>query len=88
MAPYDNYNAIEISRVKDIPCDYYGAMGVPISFMDKYCPDQFEIIGADEAVGVGFSAGLFIEGSKYKQCYANGSRIYKRIFIRRKDYKN
>lgn len=82
---YDNYDAINVDKVTEIPCDYDGVMGVPITFMGKYNPDQFEIIGADEAEGIGFSNGLFIEGSKYKQCYANGSRIYKRIFIRRKD---
>lgn len=81
---YDNYDAIEVSKVSDIPVDYDGVMGVPITFLDKFNPNQFEIIGADEAEGTGFSQGLFIEGSKYKQCYANGARIYKRIFIRKK----
>ena len=42
---YDNYDAIEVSKTADIPCDYDGAMGVPITFMDKYNPDQFEILG-------------------------------------------
>ncbi len=42
---YDNYDAIEVSRVADIPKDYDGVMGVPITFMDKYNPDQFEILG-------------------------------------------
>lgn len=42
---YDNYEAIEVSKVKDIPIDYLGAMGVPITFLDKYNPEQFEIIG-------------------------------------------
>lgn len=42
---YDNYDAIEVSKTKDIPADYYGAMGVPITFLDKYNPDQFEILG-------------------------------------------
>lgn len=42
---YANYDAIDISKTSDIPCDYYGLMGVPITFMDKYCPEQFEIIG-------------------------------------------
>lgn len=42
---YDNYDAIEVSKVKDIPIDYDGVMGVPITFLDKYCPNQFEIIG-------------------------------------------
>jgi hypothetical protein len=42
---YDNYDAIEIGKTSDIPCDYQGIMGVPITFMDKYCPEQFDIIG-------------------------------------------
>ena len=42
---YVNYDAIEVATVGDIPCDYDGLMGVPITFMDKYNPDQFEIIG-------------------------------------------
>lgn len=42
---FDNYDAININVTKDIPCDYSGAMGVPITFMDKYNPDQFELIG-------------------------------------------
>ena len=42
---YDNYDAIEVSRTKEIPMDYDGVMGVPITFMDKYSPDQFDIIG-------------------------------------------
>lgn len=41
---YDNYDAIEVGKVKDIPNDYYGIMGVPITFIDKYCPSQFKII--------------------------------------------
>lgn len=42
---YDNYNAINVDKTKDIPMDYAGAIGVPITFLDKYSPDQFEIIG-------------------------------------------
>ena len=42
---YDNYDAIEVSRTIDIPCDYLGVMGVPITFLDKYNPTQFEILG-------------------------------------------
>lgn len=42
---YDNYDGIEVSKVQDIPMDYAGAMGVPITFIDKYNPEQFEIIG-------------------------------------------
>lgn len=47
---YVNYDAIEVSKSSDIPCDYAGEMGVPITFMDKYCPDQFEIIGMNWTV--------------------------------------
>lgn len=54
---YDNYDAIEVNRVVNIPCDYAGVMGVPITFMDKYNPEQFEIIGllqssTDEQAGI------------------------------------
>ena len=42
---YDNYGAIEVAKIADIPADYYGAMGVPDTFLDKYNPDQFEIVG-------------------------------------------
>ena len=43
---YDNYDAIEVSKVAEIPMDYEGVMGVPISFLDKYCPNQFRILDA------------------------------------------
>lgn len=81
---YDNYDAIEVSKTADIPCDYNGAMGVPITFMDKFNPDQFEILGATESEGKGFSNGLWIEDSKVAQPLINGERKYKRIFIKRK----
>ena len=42
---YDNYDAINVDKVADIPCDYPGVMGVPLSFIDKYCPKQFELLG-------------------------------------------
>jgi hypothetical protein len=45
---YDNYEAIEVSLVKNIPSDYKGVMGVPISIMDKYCPEQFVILGTSD----------------------------------------
>lgn len=45
---YDNYDAIEVSKTKDIPMDYADAMGVPITFLDKYNPEQFEILGMDD----------------------------------------
>ena len=45
---YDNYDAININKTADIPADYYGTMGVPVTFLDKYCPEQFEILGMAE----------------------------------------
>ncbi len=42
---YDNYDAINVDKVANIPCDYPGVMGVPLSFTDKYCPEQFKIVG-------------------------------------------
>ena len=81
---YDNYDAIEVSKTKDIPIDYSGAMGVPITFMDKYNPDQFEILGATESEGKGFSNGLWDEKSKVAQPLINQNRVYKRIFIKNK----
>lgn len=81
---YDNYEAIEVKKTSDIPCDYDGIMGVPITFMDKYNPDQFEIVGATESEGKGFSNGLWNEASKVAQPLVNGERKYKRIFIRRR----
>ena len=59
-------------------------MGVPISFLDKYCPEQFEIIGATESEGKGFSCGLWNPSSGIAQLMVNGERMYKRLFIRRK----
>ena len=46
---YDNYDAINVDKVADIPADYEGVMGVPITFLDKYCPEQFEIVGTCES---------------------------------------
>ena len=81
---YDNYRAIEVGATADIPEDYDGVMGVPITFLDKYNPDQFEIIGCTESEGKGFSCGLWIEESKVAQPLINGERKYKRIFIRKR----
>lgn len=47
---YDNYNAINVNKVAEIPCDYEGVMGVPITFLDKYNPEQFEILGIDRYI--------------------------------------
>ena len=82
---YDNYNAIEVSKSSEIPYDYNGAMGVPITFMTKYNPEQFEILGATESEGKGFSNGLWHAESKVAQPLINGKKIYKRIFIKHKE---
>lgn len=81
-AHYDNYDAIEVPYVDSIPSDYEGCMGVPITYIDKYCPEQFEIYGATESEGKGFSNGLWTGGMA--QPTVNQERIYKRIFIRKK----
>ena len=78
---YDNYDAIEVPFTDAIPSDYEGVMGVPISFLDKYCPEQFKILGCTESEGKGFSNGLWIKESKVAQPLINGERVYKRIFI-------
>ena len=81
---YDNYDAININKTKDIPIDYKEIMGVPITFMNKYNPEQFEIIGATESEGKGFSNGLWDKESKVSQPLVNQKRVYKRIFIKNK----
>ncbi len=70
---YDNYPAINVEKTVDIPVDYDGIMGVPISFLDKYCPEQFEIVGNEYTLDIESGRG-----------YINGKRKYSRIFIRRK----
>ena len=76
---YDNYDAIECGKVVEIPMDYNGVIGVPITFLDKYCPEQFEIVGISnhyEMAGIPFK-----NGNCY--CEINGVRKYVRIFIKR-----
>ena len=80
---YDNYDAIEVSKTDEIPIDYDGLMGVPISFLDKYNPEQFEIIG-------GTANGLVPNDHKlgnyrvYNNPFIDGLPKYQRILIRRK----
>ena len=81
---YDNYDAIEVSKTAHIPVDYEGVMGVPITFLDKYNPNQFEIVGCTESEGTGFSNGLWHDDSQFKQATINGHKVYKRLFIRRR----
>lgn len=81
---YDNYDAINVGKTTDIPYDYDGVMGVPITFLDKFNTEQFEILGATESEGKGFSCGLWDEKSGVAQPLINGERLFKRIFIRKK----
>jgi len=80
---YDNYNAIEVGKTADIPCDYDEVMGVPISFVDKYNPDQFVILGCSDngAVPDEYKLPHF---KRHNEPYVHGQKKYKRIFIRRK----
>jgi len=82
---YDNYDAINVDKTADIPMDYPGVMGVPITFMDKYNPEQFEIIGATESEGKGFSNGLWKKESSVSQPLIGGGKKYKRLFIKAKN---
>jgi hypothetical protein len=77
---YDNYDAIEVPFTDAIPSDYTGVMGVPISFLDKYNPDQFEIIGgtANGQVPNELKIGNF---KVYNNPIANGRKIYQRVLI-------
>ena len=65
---YDNYDAIEVSKVADIPEDYDGVMGVPITFLDKYCPTQFEIVGTDSPYYIEL-LGIKRMGEEWIQAY-------------------
>lgn len=78
---YDNYDAINVDKVKDIPVDYHGVIGVPITFIDKYCPEQFEVIGITE--NADYLKPLYVEGcEKYDRPYLSGKRIYSRLLIK------
>jgi hypothetical protein len=83
---YDNYNAIEVSKVANIPHDYDGVMGVPITFIDKYNPKQFQIVGSDYSIKSGLLPELINSNWKGKidRAYLNGKRMYARIFIKLK----
>lgn len=70
---YDNYDAINVDKTSDIPYDYDDVMGVPITFIDKYNPEQFEIVGNEYTLNIDKGRG-----------YINGKRMYSRIFIRKK----
>ena len=75
---YENYDAIEVPFTDAIPSDYKGMMGVPISFLDKYCPEQFEILGHMD------SHGKIPKGIPDEAPYLDGKWVYSRILIRHK----
>ena len=79
---YDNYNAINIDKTSDIPCDYNGIMGVPITFLDKYNPEQFKLLGI-------MNTGEVNEGIRYKNTphgrpIVNGKELYLRVLIEKR----
>ena len=91
---YDNYDAIEVPFTDAIPNDYDGVMGVPISFLDKYSPEQFEIIGSNLTHGIPMSEvakkGTFAQGGpSFYTANGDGTfkRIYTRILIKHKNIK-
>jgi hypothetical protein len=77
---YDNYNAINVDKVSDIPIDYDGAIGVPITFLDKYNPEQFELLGIMNTGEE--NKGIRYEGTPHGRPIINGVEKYLRILIR------
>lgn len=73
---YDNYDAIEVPYTDAIPSNYQGVMGVPISFLDKYCPEQFDIVGE--------MVSTTIDKYNFGYPYVNGKKVYARILIKHK----
>jgi len=82
---YVNYDAIEVSKIKDIPIDYNRAMGVPITFLDKYNPEQFEILGSSRWLGkpmIKFAKkGTFMQGGM-RFYLPNGDGTFRRLYDR------
>lgn len=83
---YDNYSALDVSYTDAIPFDYTDVMGVPISFLDKYCPNQFEILNAND---YRTQKKISVTSPAYYDMVArpikNGNKVYRRIFIRKKN---
>ena len=75
---YDNYDAIDVPYTDAIPSDYDGIMGVPVTFLEKYCPEQFEIIS------LAASHGKEPKGIENEAGYINGKWVYARILIRKR----
>ena len=83
---YDNYDAIEVSKTADIPEDYFGVMGVPITFLDKYNPAQFEILGHTHSGDkTSLTESLRTDKKNRHRPFINGKQIYARILIRRRE---
>ena len=80
---YDNYDAINVNKTSDIPCDYNGVMGVPITFLDKYNPEQFEIIDARDCTDIDKLKKKSTYLVKDKDSAINGKATYARILIRK-----
>lgn len=81
---YDNYDAIEVPRTDAIPSDYDGVMGVPITFLTKYSPEQFEIFGMAASSYDPVMVGIPFKGCKDGRPLVSGKNTYARIFIRHK----
>ncbi|MCL2303885.1 MAG: adenine-specific methyltransferase EcoRI family protein [Planctomycetaceae bacterium] len=83
---YDNYDAIEVSKTVEIPVDYDGLMGVPITFLDKYNPDQFEIVDALNRYALldAQDTNETVRKNKSHTCNINGKSTYFRVVIKRK----
>ncbi len=83
---YDNYDAIEVPFTDAIPSDYEGVMGVPISFLDKYSPEQFEILGTSDRGGDNIPEvdAIRLTKKKMDSCLIDGKKVYKRLFIKRR----
>ena len=79
---YDHYDAINVDRIKDIPMDYKGTMGVPITFLDKHNPEQFEIIDGLNRYSILSGPTKKTKGKYMAQ--VNGKPIYVRIVIKSK----
>ena len=83
---YDNYDAINVNTYKSIPHDYYYVIGVPVTFLDKYNPNQFELLGMSASAGYDKEiVGIPFLGSKDARPLINGKNTYARIFIQRND---
>jgi len=89
---YENYDAIEVGKTKEIPTDYVGAMGVPITFLDKYNPDQFEILGSNLTLGDPIATiakkGTYAQGGpSFYLSNDDGTyrRVYTRLVIRKRN---